>query len=78
MDNVYVVLVDRLADWEIGFLTAHLNEPEFQKRPGTLAVRTVAASTEPVATLGGLRVVPDERLADADLDGAARSARGRC
>ena len=71
MDNVYVVLVDRLADWEIGFLTAHLNEPEFQKRPGTLAVRTVAASTESVATLGGLRVVPDETLADADLDGAA-------
>lgn len=57
--KVHLFVFDGMADWEVGYLTAGIHNPEFQKTPGSLAIRTVAVSDKPVKTAGGLRVLPD-------------------
>lgn len=58
MKKVYVLLFDGFSDWEIGFVL-----PEIRKA-GRHQVFTVGFSTEPVTSMGGLRVVPDATLAE--------------
>src|SRR5688500_17675045 len=61
--TVYVAVYDTLADWEVGHVIAHVNSVlEWQKEPGRYKVVTVGASTEPVTTLGGMRIIPDTTL----------------
>nr|WP_229910776.1 type 1 glutamine amidotransferase family protein [Streptomyces aurantiogriseus] len=54
---VYLAVYDTLADWETGHATAHLARAGHE-------VRTVGASTDPVTSVGGLRIQPDLALAD--------------
>jgi putative intracellular protease/amidase len=61
-DTVHVAAYDTLADWEIGYATAHINKPLWHKQPGRFAVATVGANRNPVTTMGGMRVVPDTTL----------------
>ncbi len=51
-----------LADWEIGFLTAHLAGGPGRPLSGGFTIRTVAASKDPRTTMGGLRVAVDATL----------------
>ncbi len=60
--TVHLALYDTLADWEYGYAVAGINDPEFQKRPGSFTVATVGATRDPVTTKGGLRIVPDLTL----------------
>jgi putative intracellular protease/amidase len=63
-NRVHVAVYDTLADWEVGHLLAELHTGRFT---GTrFDVVTVAESPEPITTMGGLRIVPDARLADLD------------
>jgi putative intracellular protease/amidase len=62
--TVHLAVYDSLADWEVGYVTAHINRPLWHKTPGRFAVRTVGASTAPITTMGGLRVTPDSTLAE--------------
>jgi putative intracellular protease/amidase len=59
---VHVAVYDTYADWEAGFATAHINRPDWQRKPGRYVVRTVAASADPIRTSGGMRVLPDLTL----------------
>ncbi|ARX85197.1 MULTISPECIES: DJ-1/PfpI family protein [Streptomyces] len=52
---VHLAVYDALADWETGYATAYL------ARAGH-TIRTVAATREPVTTVGGVRVQPDLTL----------------
>lgn len=61
---VHIAAYDTLADWEIGHLTAHINNGEFQREPGGHRVVVVGQSREPVTTMGGLRVTPELTLAE--------------
>jgi putative intracellular protease/amidase len=54
---VYLAVYDTLADWETGHATAYLARAGYE-------VRTVGASTDPVTSVGGLRIQPDLALAD--------------
>ncbi|KYK16613.1 MULTISPECIES: type 1 glutamine amidotransferase family protein [Streptomyces] len=54
---VHLAVYDTLADWETGHATAHLARAGY-------TVRTVAPTTAPVTSIGGLRVQPDLALAD--------------
>ena len=65
--TAHVALYDTLADWEIGYLLVELRTGRFTGEPWQIV--TVAASAEPITTMGGLRIVPD--LALTDLDPAA-------
>lgn len=70
-ETVHLAVYDTFADWETGFATAHLNKPIWQKTPDRFAVRTVGASTEPITTSGGMRIVPDGTLAELTPAGSA-------
>ena len=60
MFTVYINVLDTLADWELGYVTAELNSGRFFKKGAPeVSVKTVALSKEPVKTMGGLTIVPD-------------------
>jgi putative intracellular protease/amidase len=61
---VYVAVFDTLADWELGYATAHIRRDSWQREPGRYSIVTVGPSREPVTTMGGLRVTPDISLAE--------------
>ena len=61
---VHMAVYDTLADWEVGFATAHINRESWQRQPGRYRVTTVGESSEPVTTTGGMRIVPDLVLAE--------------
>ena len=65
MLTVYVYVLDTLADWEIGHVTAELHSRRFfKKNAPQVAVKTVGISKEPVKTMGGLTSIPDCILDD--------------
>jgi len=67
--TAHVAVYDTLADWEVGHLLVELRTGRFTGVP--FEVVTVAEGTEPIVTMGGVRIVPDVLLAD--LDPAASS-----
>ena len=61
-ETVHVAIYDTLADWEVGAAIAHINDPQWQKRPGRYRVQTVALTADPIVTMAGMRIVPDTTL----------------
>ena len=61
---VHVAAFDTLADWEIGYVTAHIRRESWQREPGRYSIVTVGPGREPVTTMGGLRITPDITLAE--------------
>lgn len=60
MFTIYVYVLDTMADWELGYITAELNSMRyFKKDAPAVTVKTVCISQEPVKTMGGLKIVPD-------------------
>lgn len=60
MKYAYTYVLDTMADWELGLITAQLNSGQYFKTPDSrIPVKTVAASKSPITTMGGLTVVPD-------------------
>lgn len=57
--TVHLAVYDTLADWEFGYAIAGINDPQFQREPGRYTVKTVAATRDPVTSMGGLRITPD-------------------
>ncbi|WP_328524565.1 DJ-1/PfpI family protein [Kribbella sp. NBC_00359] len=64
MRTAYAAVYDTWADWEIGHLLVELRTGRFTGVPWQVV--TVGESTEPVVTMGGLRIVPDMALADVE------------
>ena len=65
MFTVYIYVLDTLADWEMGYVTAELNSGRFfRKDAPEVSVKTAAISKEPVKTMGGLTIVPDCSISD--------------
>lgn len=63
--NAYLVVVDTLADWEIGYLTAELHSRRFFANPlADFGFRKVGLTTAEVTSMGGVTHVPDLALAD--------------
>ena len=64
MPTAHLAIYDTLADWEVGHLLVELRTGRFT---GTaFDVVTVAETTEPIVTMGGVRYLPDARVADVD------------
>lgn len=60
MVTIYVYVLDTMADWELGYVTAELNSGRFFKKDARrVSLKTVSFSREPIKTMGGLTVVPD-------------------
>ena len=65
MITVYVYILDTLADWELGYVTAELNSKRFFKKDAPdVSVKMAGISQEPVRTMGGLTVTPDCAVSD--------------
>ena len=65
MITVYVYILDTLADWEVGYVTAELNSKRFfKKNAPNISIKTVGISKEPVKTMGGLTIIPDCSISD--------------
>ncbi|GGD53451.1 DJ-1/PfpI family protein [Paenibacillus nasutitermitis] len=60
MNYAYAYVLDTMADWELGFVTAELNSGQYFKRRGSrIPVKTVGASKRPITTKGGMKILPD-------------------
>lgn len=59
---IHLAIYNTMADWEVGYVVAHLNSPEFQKISGRFKVQTVGESLDPITSKGGLRILPDLSL----------------
>jgi putative intracellular protease/amidase len=62
--TAHLAVYDTLADWEVGHLLAELRTGRFTGEPFDIV--SVAESSEPITTMGGVRVLPDALLADVD------------
>ena len=72
MKTVYVYLQEGLADWEAGYAVAELNSGRFFKPAAErLQVKTCAFSRDSIATMGGLRLLPDLTVNEICLSDAA-------
>lgn len=60
--TVHLFVFDTLADWETGYAIAGINNPALQTHPGRYQVRTVSLNSEPIITLGGIKILPDLTL----------------
>ncbi len=60
----HLLLIDHVADWEPGHLLTELRTGRFTGEPWQVV--SVAATLDPVPTMGGLRWMPDAPLADLD------------
>ncbi len=69
MTTIYVYVLDTLADWEIGYVTAELNSGRFFKKSAErIAVKTVSRTKEPVRSMGGMAVIPDYIIEEIDVN----------
>lgn len=60
MKKVYIYVLDTLADWELGYVTAELHSKRFFKREAPLVeIKTVGHSRESIKTMGGISMTPD-------------------
>ncbi|WP_394456634.1 type 1 glutamine amidotransferase family protein [Leuconostoc suionicum] len=60
MKTIYVYVLDTLADWEIGYITAEINSKRFFKRDAPLVqIKTVSYSKKAISTMGGFKIAPD-------------------
>jgi putative intracellular protease/amidase len=61
--KIFMVVLDTLADWEIGYLSAELNSRRLFADPGLACdIVKVGLSAAPVVTMGGMRIDPDVSL----------------
>jgi putative intracellular protease/amidase len=58
--SVYLFIFEGYADWEPAYALAEL------RRSGGLGVETVGVTSEPVRSMGGVRVMPDRTLGELD------------
>ncbi|MBU2709653.1 DJ-1/PfpI family protein [Zooshikella harenae] len=62
--DVYLLVFNSLSDWEASYAIAGINNPQFQKNPGSYQVRSVALKKSPIVTIGGVHIQPDMTLAE--------------
>lgn len=65
MVTIYVYVLDTMADWELGHVTAELHSGRFFKKDAPdISIQTVGNTKEQIKTMGGLTVVPDCTIED--------------
>ncbi len=66
--KIYVYVLDTLADWELGFVTAELHSGRFFKKDAPkISFETVSVSKNPVKTMGGMTIIPDCVIEDMEV-----------
>jgi hypothetical protein len=58
--NVFVYILDTLADWEIGYLMPEINSGRyFKKNIEKPNIIKVGKNLNPIRTMGGIEITPD-------------------
>lgn len=71
-NKVYLYVMDTMADWEIGYLTAELNSGRFYRKGiSPSKIVTVGITKAPVTTMGGLQILPDITVEELDMNNMA-------
>lgn len=66
--NVYLAVLDTLADWEVGYLTAELHSRRFFADPSIdFRLQKVGLSRDAVTSMGGITYTPDLSLDELKL-----------
>jgi len=66
--KVYLYLLNTLADWEIGHLTAEINSGRFlDKTKIPITITKFGNTLEPIKTMGGITITPDESIDNVKL-----------
>lgn len=67
--KVYLVVLNTLADWEIGYLTAELHSKRMMAAPDVeCEIVKVGLTMEPIATMGGIAMTPDTTFDAVKMD----------
>jgi putative intracellular protease/amidase len=67
----YVYITNTMSDWETGYLTAELNTGRgFKPTAPKYSVQTVSLTSDPIVTMGGMRIIPDTTLDNIDFENA--------
>lgn len=65
MFTIYVYILDTLADWETGYITAELHSGRFFKKDAEkVSLKTVSNSNDTIKTMGGMTIVADCLIED--------------
>ena len=68
MFTVYIYLPDTAADWEAGYIAAELGSKRFFKEDAPeVTLSTVAPTKDPVKTMGGITVLPDDTVESIEI-----------
>ncbi len=65
--NCWLYVLNTLADWEVGYLTAELNSGRYLSRERSIVLKTAGSSLDAVVTMGGLKISPDEMISNIDF-----------
>jgi putative intracellular protease/amidase len=64
----YVYVLDTLADWEIGYVTAELHSGRYiDQGSGIVSLVKIGNSLKPVTTMGGMSITPDLDIESVDF-----------
>lgn len=67
--RVYIYVLNTMADWEVGNVTAEINSKRFFKPNAPLVnLITIGKTKEEIKTMGGLTITPDCELKDMIID----------
>lgn len=65
--NCYVYVLDTLADWEIGFITAELNSRRYFAKNTKVEFVKIGNTLEPIKTMGGIIITPDKDITNVEF-----------
>ena len=69
MRKVYIYLLNTMADWETGYISAELHSRRFFKKDAEeIIFKYAAVSKDSIETMGGLSVVPDCTIDEISAD----------
>lgn len=54
----YIYVLDTLADWEIGYITAELNSRRFVAKDTIIELVMIGNTLKPIVTMGGISIAP--------------------
>lgn len=57
--GVHLAVLDTMADWEVGYLSAHLTSLRNRPEDARFRVVTVGLTRAPVTTMGGFQIIPE-------------------
>ncbi len=67
--KVYLYVLDALADWEIGYITAELHSGRFLRKDAAVSLLRTGKSLSGVVSMGGVPLVPQVPLGEVSFSG---------